>query len=83
MPKIFPDTVLQNVNEISDICHKSDDPVFITRNGHGDMVVMSMETYEKLADLYKKMALAEIQLSSGEDINAEIVFDILREKHKY
>ena len=39
---------LRNTNEISEICHKQQQPVFITKNGYGDLVVMSMETYDEL-----------------------------------
>jgi len=43
-------------NEISTICHESREPVFITKNGQGDLVIMSMETFEMLSgklDLYR------------------------------
>ena len=43
MPVIRPITDLRNTNEISEICHKQQQPVFITKNGYGDLVVMSME----------------------------------------
>jgi prevent-host-death family protein len=46
MPQIRPITDLRNTNEISDVCHKTKEPIFITKNGYGDMVVMSVETYE-------------------------------------
>ena len=39
---------LRNTNEISELCHKQQQPVFITKNGYGDLVVMSMETYDEL-----------------------------------
>ena len=44
---IRPISDLRNTNEISEQCHKTDGPVFITKNGYGDMVIMSMEYYEK------------------------------------
>ena len=47
MPQIIPIRDLKNTSEISAMCHSSNEPVFITKNGYGDMVVMSMETYEK------------------------------------
>ena len=46
MPQIRPITDLRNTNEISDICHARREPIFITKNGYGDLVVMSIETYE-------------------------------------
>ena len=49
MPQIRPITDLRNTNEISDICHGAGaSPLFITKNGYGDLVVMSIETYEDL-----------------------------------
>ena len=49
MPTIKPSAYLRNnYNEISEFCHEYPEPVFITRNGTGDLVVMSMETYELL-----------------------------------
>jgi len=49
MPNIKSSTDLRNnYNEISTFCHESREPVFITKNGQGDLVVMSIETYEML-----------------------------------
>ena len=50
MPQIRPITDLRNTTEISDICHAKREPVFITKNGYGDLVIMSMEAYEDLID---------------------------------
>ncbi len=56
MPHIRPLSDLRNrFNEISNLCHKDGQPVFIPRNGKGDMVVMSQARYEcleSLIDLY-------------------------------
>ena len=38
---------MKNTTAISQICHEDKEPIFITKNGYGDMVIMSMETYEK------------------------------------
>ena len=46
MPQIIPIKELKNTSEISDMCHKSDEPIYITKNGYGDMVIMSMGVYE-------------------------------------
>jgi prevent-host-death family protein len=49
MPHIKSSTDLRNnYNEISRFCHESREPVFITKNGQGDLAVMSIETYEIL-----------------------------------
>jgi len=69
MPKIRPISDLRNnANEISEFCHKEREPVFITKNGVGDMVVMSIETYERqqaLIELYGKLAEAEAEIANG------------------
>lgn len=53
MPQIRPITDLRNTNEISDMCHSSGEPVFITKNGYGDLVIMSIETYERIAENHR------------------------------
>lgn len=70
MPLIKRISDLRNkANEISDLAHKSNEPIFITRNGEGDMVVMSMAQYSKLQlkiDLFGKLAVAQAQRASGD-----------------
>ena len=46
MPHIIPIKDLKNTSEISEMCHKTDEPIYITKNGYGDMVIMSMEIFE-------------------------------------
>lgn len=57
MPSIRPSSDLRNsYNEISKFCHEYNEPVYITKNGQGDLAVMSIETYERLVgkfELYK------------------------------
>lgn len=85
MPEIRPIKDLRNTIKISKLCHNSKEPIFITKNGYGDLVVMSMETYERKlakADLYEKLAEAESQIENGEILlDAEDVFKELREKY--
>ena len=69
MPSIRPISDLRNsANDISDFCRQTREPVYITRNGTGDMVVLNMEEFERreaLIDLYAKLAVAEEELSNG------------------
>lgn len=71
MPVIRPISDLRNrALEISEICHAEDQPVFITRNGKGDMVVMSQAHFERLQgliDLYRKLGEAEQLDAAGEN----------------
>ena len=48
MPKIVPVKELKNTMIISKMCHESDEPIFITKNGYGDMVIMSMRAFERM-----------------------------------
>ena len=48
MPQIRPITDLRNTNEISKQCHNSNEPIFITKNGYDDLVIMSNETYNTM-----------------------------------
>ena len=42
MPRIIPIKELKNTSEISDLCHKTNEPIYVTKNGYGDMVIMSI-----------------------------------------
>ena len=69
MPAIRPISDLRNnSNEISEFCRSAREPVFITKNGVGDMVVLSIEMYERQQaqiELYAKLAEAEAEIVSG------------------
>jgi prevent-host-death family protein len=85
MPEIRPIKDLRNTTEISELCHSKQEPIFITKNGYGDLVIMSIETYERemaRTDLYKKLAEAEGQIAKGMPLlEAEDVFEKLRGKY--
>ena len=85
MPQIRPITDLRNTNEISDICHARREPVFITKNGYGDLVVMSIETYEALVENAKMdTAIAEAEAEfkrDGQLHDAREMLASLRRKH--
>lgn len=68
MADIRPISDLRNhVNEISDFCRRTGEPVYLTRNGICDMVIMSIEAYERL-DLYGKLAVAEQEIAGGAEV---------------
>jgi prevent-host-death family protein len=51
-----------NFADISKTVHETDQPVFLTKNGYGDMVVLSMEAYENLqfdSEVYAKLQAAQ------------------------
>ena len=50
MPQIIPIKDLKNTSDISEMCHRTDEPIFVTKNGYGDLVVMSIVTYEEMME---------------------------------
>jgi prevent-host-death family protein len=61
-------TIRQNYNEIADICRKTAEPVFLTKNGEGDLVVMDIETYnrrEKMLKLREELLAVEEDRTMG------------------
>lgn len=84
MPQIIPIRDLKNTTAISERCHAVGEPIFVTKNGYGDMVVMSIEAYEermRMLDVYAKLASAEQQVASGQVLSAEDSLKGLREKY--
>jgi len=86
MPTIRPSADLRNsYNEISEFCHKYTEPVFITKNGQGDLAVMSIETYETLTgkmELYSLLAEGMQAATEGKGRPAKDVIADLRKKIK-
>jgi len=85
MPVIKPISDLRNkANEISKLCHEEDEPVFITRNGKGDMVVMShahFERMDRLIELYQKLVEAVYMDAMGEKgISHQSLMERLKKK---
>ncbi|MFH1198380.1 MAG: type II toxin-antitoxin system prevent-host-death family antitoxin [bacterium] len=74
MPIIKPISDLRNKsNEISKLANDSNEPIYITKNGEGDLVVMSMNHYSKMQlklDLLSKLSIAQKQKSAGDTGNS-------------
>ena len=84
MPRIIPIRDLKNTSEISEICHKEEDPVFVTKNGYGDMVIMSMEVYERdmyLSSVCGKLHVAEQSVAEGRTADAYQALNSIKEKY--
>jgi len=84
MPIIKPISDLRNnFNEISELCHKDNEPVFITKNGKGDLVVLSITAYERqeaLLELYQKLSVAEEASEKGGGITHAEMMKKLRDR---
>jgi len=85
MPQIRPITDLRNTNEISDLCHAKKEPIFITKNGYGDLVVMSIETFDAMLEnreLDAAIAEAEAEYNSDNQlVDAREALSKLKRKH--
>ena len=85
MPQIRPITDLRNTTEISNACHARREPMFITKNGYGDLVIMSIETYEEMLDAAAvDAAIAEAEAEFAHDgklYDAREALSFLRRKH--
>ena len=88
MPQIIPIKDLKNTSEISDMCHKTKEPIYVTKNGYGDMVIMSMESYETMLgkfNLYRDIEISEKQIEAGQvkDAKAALVSQKSSNVHQY
>lgn len=84
MPQIIPIKELKNTSEISNLCHSIEEPIFITKNGYGDMVIMSMDIYEetmKQLNLYRELEISERQLKEGKIKDARSSLASVRGKY--
>ena len=84
MPKIIPIRELKNTSKVSELCKKTDGPIFVTKNGYGDMVIMSCETFDKMFGelaLYSDLAVSEQQFKEGKCSDAYEVADRIKKKY--
>jgi PHD/YefM family antitoxin component YafN of YafNO toxin-antitoxin module len=86
MPTIRPSADLRNnYNEISAFCHQYNEPVFITKNGKGDLAIMSIEAYENFcgkAELYQLLAEGLRDEREGRLLSISDVFDDLKVRYE-
>ena len=87
MPTIRSSADLRNgYNDISNFCHTYNEPVFITKNGKGDLAVMSIETYEKLTGRFELYSLLQEGLDDVAGGNtrpfSEAMADIRRKRKR-
>ena len=84
MSQIIPIKELKNTSKISDMCHKADEPIYITKNGYGDMVIMSIEMYEHTMRknlMYQDVEISEKQIEKGRTKYAKAALAELRKKY--
>lgn len=85
MPQIRPITDLRNTTEISELCHARHEPLFITKNGYDDLVIMSIETYEEMVETARTdAAISDAEKEYAADgvlLNAREVLPSLRRRY--
>ena len=84
MPYIIPIKDLKNTGEISQLCHETNQPIFITKNGYGDMVIMSLQMFEErmfMQEVYGKLAESEADAAAGYARNAKESLKHIKEKY--
>jgi prevent-host-death family protein len=79
MPTIRPSSDLRNnYNDISEFCHRYQEPVYITKNGHGDLVIMSIEIFERIIarqELYGILEKGSADIMNGNTMPAAEAFE--------
>lgn len=84
VPQIIPIKDLKDTSGVSELCHSLKEPIYITKNGYGDMVIMSMELFEeqhKKWEIYSDIELSEEQISQGKTKNAKAALAAVRAKY--
>ena len=84
MPQIIPIKELKNISKISKLCHVSEEPIYITKNGYGDMVIMSVENYDQTVrqlSMYRDLEISEQQINEGKTEDARSLLNSIREKY--
>ena len=84
MPQIIPIKELKNTADISELCHCTDEPIYITKNGYGDMVIMSMENYERMLrrlKVYEDILASEKQIEEGMVKDAKSSLTAMRKQY--
>ena len=84
MPQIIPIKDLKDTTKVSEMCHKTSEPIFVTKNGDGDMVFMSMDTYERMISrlrLYQELQISETQAAEGKVKDAVSALSDMRAKY--
>jgi prevent-host-death family protein len=83
MPAIRPSADLRNsYNEISEFCHENSEPVFITKNGKGDLAVLSIETYEKLCGKFELTRLLREGLQADREGESRPLAEVITDLRK-
>ena len=84
MTQIIPMKDMRDTTKISNMAHASDEPIYITKNGYGDLVVLSIENYESIMarqNVYDKIMKGVRQADNGELLDGDEVLTSLKSKY--
>ncbi len=82
--QILPIKELRDTNKISDLCNETNEPIFITKNGYGDMVVMSIKTYEEKLErieMYENILEGLTNVKEGKVVDGISALNGLKSKY--
>ena len=82
--QIIPIRDLRDTTKLSEMCNATNEPIYVTKNGYGDMVIMSMAAYEsKIAqvEIYSQVMESKAQIANGEGIDGRNVMERLGKKY--
>lgn len=85
MPKIIPIRDLRDTGKMSEMCSESPDPIFITKNGYGDMVIMSISVYERQLErlaMRDKILEGKAQSEAGILVDGPDAMEAIRKRHE-
>ena len=84
MPQIIPIKDLKDTANVSELCHTLNEPIYITKNGYGDMVLMSIDYYEAMQkkwEMYADLEKSEEQIAQGKTMDAKKALQSVRSKY--
>jgi len=84
MAKIIPIKDFKNTSAISSMCHDTEGPIYVTKNGYDDLVLMSMEEYERLTaklKIYSELFLSQSDIETGQTKDAFAALSDMRDEY--
>lgn len=84
MQKIIPISELRNTSKINDLCVNSKDPIYITKNGYGEMVIMNIQVFQTMQEelqMYKDIAQTQRDIKNGDCDTLDNVIKRLKTKY--
>lgn len=84
MPEIIPMRELKNTAAIAELVENAQEPVFITKNGRGKMVIMNMDVYDRnfyMQQVYEEVKQAERSIADGKTTDVKQAIGRIRDKY--